>query len=533
MEWPEEPSLSDDNLEIAGPEEDIDALYDRSLSALQEGRWREAVDSLEEVLRQRPDHSDAAALLEEARLKASLERGKPSPKLRLPRLPVRPLLLVLGPITAVVLTTIGIREAYSRWVLPPRVIQEEQQRRIELLEGAFSLLANQDYVSAEAAFSKVLTVYPDSEEAQQGLETLQERMSLDAQYAAARQAIDSGYWKEARGALDDLLAADSGYRDAEELLVMVQRQQELESEFSAAEAAYDAGQWLEAVAAYQALVALDEEHEKDAVTPHLFESYLHHGRDLIHSTQGEGEAVREALDWFQRALIMLPQHQRALYEIALAERYLQGRRLLAQPRSSGEESSEDDSLPLAIAELQWVYQQEPDYADGVVADILKAATERAHEPEPAVGGDFPVPPIPIGSFEQRYSGHMQQGDAAMDAADPAGAEEYYREGATVAVHGGVDAAKWLFAAYVKLGTAQTAQDKTAEAVESFQTAIAVMGASAEGIPEEVYADFVAEGDQLAAESDYAGAIEQYARALQTMGVKCDCGLEDWRFSPWQ
>ena len=457
MEWSEDPSISDDNPGIAGPEEDTDALYDRSLSALQEGRWQEAVDSLEELLRQRPDHADAAALLDEARLKASVEHEKPRPKVRLPRLPVRRLLLILGPIAAVVIIAIGIREAYSRWVLPPRIIQEDQQRRIALLEEAFSLLANQDYTSAEAAFSKFLTVYPDSEEAHQGLATLQERVSLDTGYAVARQAIVGRHWKEARGALDDLLAADAGYRDAEELLVMVQHQQELDATFSAAEADYDAGEWLEAATAYEALRTLDEEHEKDLVTTHLFESYLLHGRDLIHATQGEGEAVQEALEWYQKALVMLPQHQRALYEIALAERYLEGRRLLAQPRELEDGDCEDSSMFQAIERLQWVYQQEPDYADGVVAAILKAATESQHEPEPAVEGDFPTLPAVVGPFEKRFSTHLEQGDTAMDAGDFAGAEDQYREANALAVHGGVDAAKWLFASYVKLGAAQAAQ----------------------------------------------------------------------------
>ncbi len=275
-------------------------------------------------------------------------------------------------------------------------------------------------------------------------------------------------------------------------------------------------------------MALDAHYQSSLVTQRLFDSYLYQGRALVQNTKGEGDAVQEAIDWYLTALTLQPQHQRALYEIALAQRYLEGRRLLAQPKRPQEQGkNEDNSLSQAVALLQWVYQQEPDYAGGTVAAILKAATEAEHPAEPQISGDIVVPAEDETSFEEQRRLHLQQADEAMAAENYTLAVEHYQQAADVAIHGGYDSAKWLFAAYVKIGTAYTAQHEDELAILAFQTAIAVMQASGTAIPEEDYAPYVQEGDLLAQDLDFAAALEPYAQALQVMSAKCDCGLEEW------
>jgi tetratricopeptide (TPR) repeat protein len=501
-------------------EAEVHTLYERSLLHLQEGRWQEAANGLEEVLRLRPDHADAAALLEEARLKASLEAEKPTPRRALPRLPVRRILMIVVPIAAVALVVLGVREAYGRWVQPAQAAQEENERRTAQLQAAYTLWAERDYLAAEDAFRAYLAEYPDTPEAEDVLARIEERMTLQATYAKVAPALASRDWPAARSLLTEIIARDARYRDAQELLIFVDEQEELDTWFDTAEQAFAEGAWLEAIAAYETLIGLDDEHQSDLVSEHLFESYLYQGRALVQDTSGEGEAVREALDWLGKALELQPQHQRALYEHALAKRYLQGRTLLAR----GE-------LDAAVDELQWVYQQEPDYAGGVVALILKAATEEEHEPKPEVAPDLSAPQLPEGSFEERFASYMQEGDEAMAVGDYALAETEYREATAVAVHGGVDAGKWLFSSFAKLGAALAGQEKNSEAVEALKKAIVAMGMSATAIPSDSYAAYVEEGDRFADSGDHAGALEQYAQAIQIMGEKCDCGLEDWSVLP--
>jgi tetratricopeptide (TPR) repeat protein len=497
-------------------EAEVHALYEKSLLALQEGRWQEAATGLEEVLRQRPDHADAAALLEEARLKASLEEEEPKPRRALPRLPVRRLLMVVVPITAVVLVIFGVRELYGRWVLPAQAAQEENERRTAQLQAAYTLWAARDYLAAEEAFRAYLEEYPDSPAAEDVLARIAERMALQEIYAQVEPALTTRDWEEARRVLTEIIARDARYRDAQELMLFVDEQEELDAWFDTAEDAYNGGEWLEAIAAYETLIGLDPQHERELVAEHLFQSYQYQGRYLVQSTEGEGEAVREALQWYSKALEMQPQHQQALYEKALAERYVRGRISLAR-----------GNLEAARRDLQWVYQQEPDYAAGVVALMLKALTEEEHEPSPEVAPDLSGPQITEGSFEERFASHMQDGDEALAAGDYALAEEQYREATVVAIHGGPDAAKWLFSSYAKLGAALAGQEKNQEAVEALQKAIEVMSKSAIAIPSELYSAYVEEGDRYADSGDYVGALEQYAQAIEVMGEKCDCGLEDW------
>ncbi len=502
--------------EAQAAEAEVHALYEKSLLALQEGRWQDAATGLEEVLRQRPDHVDAAALLEEARLKASLEETQPRPRRALPRLPVRRLLMIVAPMAAVILVVLGVRDAYGRWVLPAQAAQEENERRTEQLQAAYTLWAERDYLAAEKAFRAYLADYPDSPEAEDVLARIAERMALQEIYAQVEPAIASRNWEESRRVLTEIVVRDARYRDAQELLLYVDEQEKLDTWFDTAEEAYHGGEWVEAIAAYGTLMGLDPQYKWELVAEHLFQSYLYQGRYLVQSTEGEGEAVREALLWFSKALEMQPQHQQALYEKALAERYVKGRISLAR-----------GNLEAARSDLQWVYQQEPDYAAGVVALMLKALTEEEHEPSPEVAPDLSGPRIDEGSFEERFARYMQDGDEALDAGDYATAEEQYREATVVAIHGGPDAAKWLFSSYAKLGAALAGQEKNEEAVEALQKAIVVMSRSASAIPTDLYAAYIEEGDRYADSGDYTSALEQYAQAIQVMGEKCDCGIEDW------
>jgi tetratricopeptide (TPR) repeat protein len=524
----------EEEVEAPEPQEaDVEGLYNASLAALQEGRWRDAVESLEEVLRLRPDHPDAEALLEEARLKASVEVEKPRPRIRVPRLPIRAAIMVLAPVVGITLLVIGIREIYARYFLPSQNLQQQEATRLKLLGQAYVLLADQKHEAAEEAFQNYLGRYPDSAEALEGLERTRLRMELQRSYDQALSAIAERNWTEALALLDSINEMDEGYRDVQELRGHVLQQEMLDRRLADAGGAYAAGDWLSAISSYRELAAADAEYEGETVVTGLFDSYLSHGRSLIHTTEGEGEAVREALLWFNEALILRPKHQRALYEIALAERYLEGRRWLAQPRYD-EEASRDEksSLDKAIASLQWVYQQEPDYAGGTVAAILQAATEREHEAEPRVGDEWMALPVEEGGFEEAFTSLLQLGEDSLAAGDYGLAEEQLREALGLAVHGGLESILWMMLSFLDLGAAQAGQGEYAEAVDMMQQATELMIKSAEDVPEEAYADMLADAERLTAAEDYPAAFERYAGVLRTISEQCNCGPEDWSMFPW-
>jgi tetratricopeptide (TPR) repeat protein len=494
-------------------DQDIDALYQRSLLHFQDGRWKEALTGFEEVLRLRPDHVEARLFLEETRVKASLDQDRPRPKRIRFQGRVRTVALILLALSAVVLLSASVRWAYGRWVRPRQTQRQAETRKSQELVKALAYLAEGDYEAAAEAFRTVLAEDPDNQEAQDGLAEAEKKSALAEEYAKAQQAISEQDWAEASRLLAAIVSVDPRYRDAQEKQAFVQEQQQLGSSFDKAEESYAAADWPEAIASYEALRNLDIKYQKQTVTEHLFQSYLQQGRYLIESTEGDAKATREAKALYQKALALQPQHPQVTQEIALADKYLEAQTKLAQGNSEA-----------ALAALEWIYEQQPDYAGGTVAALLRAT---------GGGGVIEAPtPIPVeGGFQAQYARSMQNGDAAMAANDYAQAEQHYRQATSVAVHGGYDSARWLFASYAKLGAAVARNGNYQQAVDALKTAIRVMSKSAVAIPSSSYADFVEQGDQHAQNEDYTNALAQYQQALRVMGQKCNCGLDDWSVLP--
>jgi len=495
-----------------------EVLYQESLQHFQNGKWQEAVAGFEHVLQLRPDHAAARAFLEETRLKASLDDNKPKPKRPGFRGPVRFLLLLLVLASAIVVLSIGLRWAYNRWITPNRITQQVELRKAQQMEAALKYLADRDYTAAKEAFERIIAEDPENQRAQEGLAEAEARLSLADAYTLAEQAIARQDWQEATRLLEAVIAQEPAYRDAQARLIAAQEQQRLWTAFDGAEKAYATGNWQEAIAAYEALRGQNREYQKPTVDSRLFESYLKQGIYLIESSQGESAAVRGAIAFYEKALALQPLEAQATREMALAQKYLEGQALLAEGQAKQ-----------AITALEWVCQQRPDYAGGNAAALLSTATSKTATPMPPQ--PTPVPTIVANTFVEQYANWTRQGDAAMIAADYASAEGHYRQASSVALHAGTDSARWLYVAYVKLGTAYSKGGKLEIAVQTIRTAIDIMTRSATAIPESAYADDLQQADRYADQKDYRSALAQYDKVLQVIGKKCNCGLEDWSVVP--
>ncbi|HUT16449.1 MAG TPA: hypothetical protein VMY98_09430 [Anaerolineae bacterium] len=515
---------------MAQSQTDIDVLYQRSLLNFQDGKWQDAIGGFEEVLRLVPDHAEARAFLEEALMKASLDEHKPKPK----RFRFEGRVKRVAQIAAVVCLVAAMIAAgywaYDRVIGPRRAMQAEEARRAQLLEQAYTSMEERDYASAEKAFRELLTADPTHQKAKEGLAEIEKQVALAESYALAQAAIAREDWHEAQRILDSIAATDPSYRDVRDKQASVQEQQQLAQEFDQAEQAYDAAEWQQAIAAYEAVQDLDSTYNKQTVTERLFESYINQGMHLVESTGGESEAVHEAQKLYSKSLVMRPLDAQALREMALADKYLAAQSLLSAGDTEG-----------ATAELQWVYQTEPGYAAGNAAALLESAggmEETATQPvetPPAetATSDLPVRPLPQGTFEEQYEYLIAQGDDAMATGGYAEAGELYIQAASIAVHGGTEAALWLFDAYSKAGSASARSGDYETAVERAKTAVDIMAQSAIAIPSSAYAGYVEQGDKYADSGDYQSALATYEMALRALGQKHDtagsCG--DWSLLP--
>ncbi len=501
---------------------DLEALYTQSVEHFQGGRWQQAIAGLEKVLQLRPDHASAGALLEQARLKAALDRRGSRPTSFGSRGLLRGLVSVLVIAAAVLVLATSVRWVYGRWRQSRATPQPQATPSVDQLAQAQEYLAERDYAAAAEAFGALLDGDPGNEEAEQGLAQAQREMASAETYGRAQQAIADQDWNEAQRLLEALGARNpAGYRDVQQLQVYVGEQLQLGTWFDRAEAAYRAGDWLEAIAAYESLRDLNTEYRKQTVTEHLFQSYLQQGVQWIESTKGDPVFVRDAAGLYQQALTLKPQDAQASLQLALADKYLEGVALLAQADLEG-----------ATTALEWVLEQEPGYAGGNAATLLGKAPETVDEVTPVAGGEVtPVAGAEVSELvpslvrvEEEYDGLMQSGDAAMAAGDYSEAEGYYRQASVMAT-------PWLLSSYVRLAAAHARRGEYQLAVDAMQAAFLVLTRSAIAIPYSSYAGYVEQGDRYAQDEDYQNALSKYAEALGVVEQTCNCGLEDWSILP--
>ena len=501
---------------------DVDALYQLSLVHFQDGRWQDAIAGFGEVLRLSPGHEEARAFLEEAMLKASLDKDKPRPR-RFRWGWLKRLVQILAIVCLLLALGTGIWYAYGRWIQPAQRASQDKTRTAQLVERAYNFLAERDYAQAEEAFRALLSEDPDSQAAQDGLAAVARQFALAEEYAKAQQAISQEQWDEALRILDTIAEQEPDYKDTQAKQELVEEQQQLGEAFANAEKAFEEDDWQVAITIYEALRSVDAAYQKQDVKEHLFQSYLNQGIHLVQSTKGDSYAVVEAQGLYQKALTMQPLNGHALKEMALAKKFTEGQSRLAKGDEEG-----------AIAAFAWVQQLQPDYAAGTVATLLEAAGVEEDQGETAASppstpaapetasSDLPVPPPSEElSFREQYDLLMGQGDDAMTAGDYGQAEDIYLQAATVGIHGGTDSASWLFDAYAKAGGASARDGDYEQAFEEAKTAVLIMSKSAVAIPPESYESYVEQGDEYAKNEDYLAALQNYDMALRTLGQKRD------------
>ena len=340
-----------------------DPQYLKALQHLQSGQWQEAIDVLEALSQRHPEHPELQTLLEQARLKASLDQqwGRRVKGRRFP-ISLKRVLRYLALVLLLAALVWGSFTCYHQWYLPYREHLAVQAQQLELRQQGREALARGDYETAQAAFSRLLEMVPGDSAALAGLMESKRQAQLAADYEAALAALEEGDTTRAIAWLRSLEARAPGYRDVARRLRELESTEALQQLLMEAEEHYAAGRWAEAIAAYEMLRERSLTYERATVEAHLFECYLAYGRALVSAPPAGPQTVAEAQEAFQRALSLRPREPRAKEEQELTYAYLTGLKYY----ESGEWAE-------AIAILRSVYERRPDYLGGYVAQLLYRA----------------------------------------------------------------------------------------------------------------------------------------------------------------
>jgi tetratricopeptide (TPR) repeat protein len=180
--------------------------------AAQAGDWRQAIESIEEVLGLDEGHEDARARLDQAREALAREDAERQRQARLAKRYDRA----------------DERMEAGDWPEAERLLREIQEE-------------DPEYRDVEARLAQA-TSERETEE------------RLNALYVEAEEAYGQADWEQAGALYGQVLTLKPGYRDAEAKAAEVQRQRQLAAQYEQALAHLEARRWAEAVEGFGALV---------------------------------------------------------------------------------------------------------------------------------------------------------------------------------------------------------------------------------------------------------------------------------------
>jgi tetratricopeptide (TPR) repeat protein len=335
-----------------------DPRYQQALAHFQNGAWQEAIRCLEELARDHPDCQSVQEALQEARFKASL-----SAKVRIRGtrrvLPARTVifrsLLILILLAIVVEAGLLVR----RRIAPFMAQMQAEQRHARWLANGQALLATGNLDAAEETFKKLLAEVPDQPEGLQGLAEVQAQRELLAWYQEAVALQREGNYEQALARFSQISLKAPRYRDVGSRITQIERQLDLDRRYALAQEAEQAGRLAEALLQYQQLTEMEPTYRSADIAARQVALYLKMAAAIIEHQPPMPEEVPQALEYYERALVLQPRNTEAMLGQRLARTYLEG--LAAYKMGKWEE---------AARKLQAVYEQRRDYLGTTVVFML-------------------------------------------------------------------------------------------------------------------------------------------------------------------
>lgn len=353
-------------------------LYAEGVGHMQAGKWARAILCFSSLAHQFPNDERVAEALSQAQFKAELDAAT---RVRPKRWVIRWRPIVFAALVVVLIGALvygGI--VFTRQVVQPALAELRQQRQLELvLTEAQTALQRQAYDDAEAAFLHLLDIAPadavtsvqtaDGVEkrayrdiALEGLERIAAERELERQYLEAVAIEESGDLEAALAAYTALQLTAPNYRDVRVRVTDIRRSLAAFEMLKEADALFAEGNLRQAMEAYEGLRAYNANYQPEHVRDRLFKIYMTLGLEELSGGRPTREDVERAVDLFAKALAFRPTDSQATREHRLAQNYLEGVRYYDQ-----------GAWDLAVARLEAIYQERPDYLGGRVLELLYTA----------------------------------------------------------------------------------------------------------------------------------------------------------------
>jgi len=368
--------------------EDADALYAQGMAHYRRREWEEARDYFGRLRLVAPDQRGVDALLNEVEIFIQLQAMEPAqpgtggetlePQDVQPSpspVPERPVTdwikgrrvhwpAVILVVAALVVILVVRDPTGAIGSIINRVIHTEGLARVEwLLNQGRAAMNVGDYEQAVESFEEALALAPDREDIGMLHEKAELYSWLDVLCIEAESDAAAGRLNAASDKLDEILEAGDPTRcGAKGKKDDLERRKGLEDRYSEARSSFARGEWAAAISILAQLQVDAPAFRSAELEEMLFQAHIESGRELMAGAGDSLEVVGQAIQSFERALVIFPEGEVALEERELADLYRQSLLFLNQ-----------QSWLEAVRVLGTIYERRSGYLGGKVGSLLCGA----------------------------------------------------------------------------------------------------------------------------------------------------------------
>jgi len=302
-------------------------LFRETEREFQQGNWTSGLTRLKELEETFPLEPELRAWRQEMVLRAKMDEVESEEEGRQKKTFVKDLAIRLsGVALVIVLVVLGLR-AFSRsiqaqWIAARSQMQEEVltlELAAQFRNGQNLLLANRPE-EALAYFQKVAEVNPNYPQLNTFMGQATKMVELENTYQEAVKLKSSGDLSGALRAFQNVYDRDVRYKDVTLQIKELQNNLSLEDQFAQSAAAYGDKRWGEAVAGFEALKAIDSTFRQADVEDLLYQSYLNAAETRLTDQDPTFESLKIADEYYRKALALKPQNKEIIGKQALARR---------------------------------------------------------------------------------------------------------------------------------------------------------------------------------------------------------------------
>ena len=302
-------------------------LFRETEREFQQGNWASGLAHLQELEEAFPLEPDLRTWRQEMILRAKVDEVEFEEEARQRNLFLRNLAFRLAGLALVIVLVIFGLRAFSRsiqaqWYATRAQMQEDVltlEQASQFRNGQNLLLANRPE-EALTYFQKVAEVNPDYPQLDTFMGQARKMIDMENTYQKALSLKTSGDLSAALSAFQSVYDRDPRYKDTSLQIKTLQDSLSLEDQFAQATAAFGDNRWSEAVAGFEALKAADPTYRKTDVEDLLYQSYINAAEARLTEQEPTLESLQAADEYYRKALALKPQNKDIINKQATARR---------------------------------------------------------------------------------------------------------------------------------------------------------------------------------------------------------------------